>query len=295
MSNTYRLTYYPWITQSKTPPQLDQYIRLFAGEVEAQLGRLNAGIKIEVLPPIEVPAQIAAITSGACEIALMNPLGYIFARRRNPAVVPSVLALRIVDGKPGPTYFAQIYTRKKTAITEADLGKMKGRSIGFGVAYSTSNFLMPAYELTMMGRQKTDKGLHPLTAFSRVEYYGGHPEVAKAVYEGRVDVGAGHDGVIDDLATQYGYGDAKDCLVRLVRTRPIPSDPIVVSVKNEKDRSVLQECFVAAGKTANGAEALKQFWGNAQGLANTEAKAYDELEQILKELSLSDADVLKPS
>jgi ABC-type phosphate/phosphonate transport system substrate-binding protein len=53
------------------------------------------------------------------------------------------------------------------------------------------------------------------TSFASVQFLGGHDLVAGAVYEGRFDVGAGHDGVIDDLANQPGCGDARDVLVRL--------------------------------------------------------------------------------
>jgi phosphonate transport system substrate-binding protein len=89
------------------------------------------------------------------------------------------------------------------------LEQLRGRAIGYGTPYSTSNFLIPALEIKKAG-------LHPFTAFSRIEFVGGHELVAKAVYEGRLDAGAGHDGVIADLSNQYGYGDSAEKLVTLL-------------------------------------------------------------------------------
>jgi ABC-type phosphate/phosphonate transport system substrate-binding protein len=120
--------------------------------VEGELAKAKAAIaKIEVLPPLEVPDQIGAIADGRCQIALMNPLGYVFARARNPQVAAIALAQRIIHGKVGDVYFAQVYAHKSSGITKDDLSRMKGRSIGFGVPISTSNFLVPAYELRQGG------------------------------------------------------------------------------------------------------------------------------------------------
>lgn len=192
----YKLTYYPWITQHVDPQEIARQIRRFADTLQVELKKAKATtVDVEVLPPLEVLLQIAAIAKNACEIALMNPLGYVFARARNCNFAAVALAQRIIDHEVGDVYYSQIYTSTKTAISA--LSNMKGRSIGFGVSYSTSNFLVPAYELKK-------RGLHPLSAFSRVEHLGGHDLVAKAVYEGRIDLGAGHDGVIVDLAAQCG-------------------------------------------------------------------------------------------
>ena len=56
-----------------------------------------------------------------------------------------------------------------------------------------SNFLIPA-------RMLTQAGLHPWLSFRRVEFLQGHDLVARAVYDGTVALGAGHDGVITTLA-----------------------------------------------------------------------------------------------
>jgi ABC-type phosphate/phosphonate transport system substrate-binding protein len=117
--------------------------------------------------------------------------------------------------------------------------------------------------------------------------------VAKAVYAGKVELGAGHDGVIVDLAGQPGFGGAKDRLQTVLESRRIPSDAIAVFVENETERTVLQEALVAAGKTPEGKDALAKFWGNAQGVSRTTPDAYKDLNKSVEELALSERDLIR--
>ncbi len=280
----YRLSYYPWLTQNVPATEIDRQIRRYAGLAAEQLARLkDPDPRVEVLPPADVPEQISQLVENKAEIALMNPLGFVFARNRTGNVSAEAVALRIIDGKVGSVYFAQLYTHKKTAIRRPE--QAKGRSIGYGVSYSTSNFLIPAYLLRKAG-------VHPLLGFGRVEFLKGHEVVARAVYEGKVEVGAGHDGVIVDLSNQPGYGDAGEVLLQIARSDPIPSDPVVVSVTDDAARQRLREALVAAGNTPAGKEALKIFWGNTQGLAPTDTSKYDGLSEALKRLKLDETDLL---
>jgi ABC-type phosphate/phosphonate transport system substrate-binding protein len=100
--------------------------------------------------------------------------------------------------------------------------------------------------------------------------------------------------VIIDLANQRGYGDAEDVLVQLKRSEPIPSDPVVVTTPDPGKRALLQRAIVDAGETPEGKEALKVFWGNVQGLADTTSQPYMGLADALKALKLEQADVIPP-
>jgi phosphonate transport system substrate-binding protein len=278
-----RLSYYPWITQNVTPQFLDQQICRFAQLLEQQLVKASSGSSVAVLPPLDVPAQIEQLLSGNCDLALMNPLGYVFARSRDVSVQSIAVAQRIIDGKVGTVYYAQVYTHRKTAIR--DIAQAKGRSIGFGAKVSTSNFLVPANELRA-------RGLHPLSAFASVSFIGGHEKVARAVYEGKVDLGAGHDGAIVDLSNQYGYGDAKECLVQLLRSAPIPSDPVALRSSDPSVKKFVTDALVAASVTPDGKDALAKFWGGVVGLETTTPDAYDVLMAALKGLNLAAGDIL---
>jgi len=314
MAQELRLSYYPWLTQNVDPTEIRRQIEVLAAIVGHELSRIvGQGVTVVVQRAIEVPEQIDKIVSGAHHIALMNPLGYVFARKRNAAVTPVAVAERIIDGKVGVTYFAQIYTNKRSAIkklynakneptenaAQADPRSIEEfrkqvfntdktrltRSIGFGLPYSTSNFLLPAYDLWRVG-------IHPFMRFNRVEFLRGHEVIARAVYDGKVDLGAGHDGVIIDLSNQPGYGDAGERLVTLLRSDPIPSDPVAVNIPDDKARASVQQALVAAGRTPEGKQALIAFWGNTQGLAATDERPYQLLDQVLGDLQLAEKDLL---
>jgi ABC-type phosphate/phosphonate transport system substrate-binding protein len=288
MAETLRLSYYPWITQHVSQTELRQQVERFAAVLSLSYANLGGAMYsgVTVLNPLDVYAQVNQIVSGDAELALMNPLGYMFARQRSSFAVKSiVVALRAIDGVIGDTYYAQVYARRDAGI--ADLASGRGKSIGFGVPYSTSNFLIPAHELRLAG-------LHPLTAFSSVNFLGGHDKVAIAVYEGCIQLGAGHDGVITDLARQPGYADAQDVLVRLHKSAPIKSDPIAVLIRNANERGLVQRALIVASQTTEGRDALARFWGQVKGLAAVTEDAYDNLMAAANGLALTESEILEP-
>lgn len=283
MAKTYHLSYYPWITQHKPPEVIRQNIEIFASALEQEIQSLSGEqASITVLPAMEVPQQIESLTKGDSQIALMNPLGFVYARQKNPQIDVAVVALRIIDGKVGDSYFAQIYTHFDTGIK--DLPGLRNRSIGYGSSQSTSNFIIPAFELK-------HAGIHPFAAFKRVEFVGGHDKAAMAVYNKQIDAGAGHDGVIIDLANQPGYSDAKEKLVTIHRSNPIPSDPIAVNVRDKSEYDFIQKGLVAISQKNPAREAIIEFWGNAQGLKETYYQSYDYLLEAVDELGLSEKDI----
>jgi ABC-type phosphate/phosphonate transport system substrate-binding protein len=283
MTRHFRLTYYPWITQHVEPSTIHENVARFAGLVEQAFDGILAGATLEVLPPMEVPAQIEALQSQRDHIALMNPLGLAFARAASPSIEPLAVAQRIIDGTVGTTYFAQLYVRRAADV--ADIGQVKGTSIGYGVPYSTSNFVVPAHLLLRAG-------VHPLLSFKQIAFTGGHDKAALAVYRGEVTVGAGHDGVLADLARKPGYEDAQDVLQTLVRSDPIPSDPVAVNLPGREEQEAIRRALLAAAATPRGKESIAIFWGNAQGLAATEGDDYGGLLRAVEALRFTGADLL---
>ena len=292
-----QLTYYPWITQSISGGQLAAAIGAFAQILEADLvARLGEALTIDVLPEMDVSDQVAHVKATPPQgsngtIALMNPLGYAVAHASEGMVTAAAVVRRRISGSaPGPTYRAQIYVNALTGITSLD--GLRKRSFAFGSPQSTSNFLMPAHMLW-------SNGIHPLHAFGRLEFSGGHDFVAKAVYEGRVDAGAGHDGVIIDLATKPGFSNAGERLTRLAWSPDIPSDPVAAHVP---DSAMLTEVIAslveiapATNQNAPGNQAIKVFWGTAEGLEAIDARAYEPLLKVAADLGLRPEDMLRKS
>lgn len=275
MPDALRLTYYNGIAQGIPPQQIDDAVKAFAQEIVRA-----GGHAIDVLPLVEIPQQIAMIANAQCEIALMNPLGYVFAQRLTSKVTPIAIAIRTTALGTGPTYLSQVYVNAATGIS--DVSGLLGRSFGFGSAVSTSNFLVPAAELRK-------RGVHPLTGPKTIRYLGHHDQVAEAVYDGVVDAGAGHDGVIDDLAKIHP--DAPQKLKRLFWSDPIPSDPIASNLSGAELQK-LTAAVLAAGKTAEGMASIGTFWGTPHGIEAVQPDAYSSLDGYLTDLSLRMQDIL---
>jgi ABC-type phosphate/phosphonate transport system substrate-binding protein len=289
---TLRLSYYPDITQHRTPQEIRDAVIVFASALERELQRsTGAPVSINVLPVMSVPDQTRATAEGECEIALIKPSAYIYAHRRNAKVLPAAVALRKIDGKIGDTYFAQVYAQTRLGLRTFDdlraacrQERSKRPTVGFGDSFSTANFLVPAALLV-------SNGCNPFTRFRRMEFFGGHDGTARAVYEDKADVGAGHDGVIVDLARQPGYADAEARLTRIGR-RDIHSDPVAVVVDDGNLRSAIEQSLLAIEALDPVKKALDVFWGAVFGLGPTKHANYKSIEDAIDSLGIPEADVL---
>jgi phosphate/phosphite/phosphonate ABC transporter binding protein len=295
MPRKVQLTYYPWITQSISGAALATAIKSFATVLATDLGaRLGEAVGIDVLPEMDVSDQIAHVKAPPAAgidgvLALMNPLGYAAANAAEPAVVAVTVVRRQIPGSAaGPTYRAQIYVNALSGITR--LAELRNRTFAFGSPQSTSNFLMPAHLLW-------SNGVHPLHAFSTLLFAGGHDTVAQAVYKGQVDAGAGHDGVIIDLATKRGYSNAAERLTRIAWSHDIPSDPVVLRTGDGAFQAAMVASLCAIAPVnkaaAPGNQAIKTFWGTAEGLEPIAPNAYAVLLSSAAHLGLRPDDMLK--
>lgn len=287
---TIRLTYYPDITQGQAAERVRREVEVFAAALAGQLSTdLGTSVTVEVPEVLEVPAQFRDIVDGRSAIALLKPVTYIFAHRRDARIVPACVAHRPIDGKVGTSYFGQVYTRRDTGITsldQLDANRAGTLAMAYGDRFSTSNFLIPANIL------RREAGIHPFLYFARTEFFGGHDRAAEAVYDGRADIGAGHDGVITILAQTRP--DAADKLVRLGR-EDIHSDPVVVHTGVLPEPITLesiQEACVKVAKTPEVQAALDLFWGWVKDLSPTRHENYASIEAALAGLHLDEADML---
>jgi ABC-type phosphate/phosphonate transport system substrate-binding protein len=289
------LSYYPWITQSISGQELRDAIDAFRAVFEEKL-KLGLGndIQLKLQNVMEIPAQLKdleAVPAGdvVAKIGLLNPLGYAVVHKRTPTIEAVALIRRKgVDGKPGSTYYAQLYTHRQTFVKKKEnmkVSDVQGHSLAFGSPQSTSNFLVPAKMLL------TAK-IHPLNGLSRVEFTGGHDKAAAAVYEGRLEVGAGHDGAISGLAGKPGYSDANEVLVQIAKSDPILSDPVAVHTRDSAVRDEIRKALLEVAKpgeqTSKGNQIVKRFWDTEEGFEAVAPEAYNSLRKIMSELALSD-------
>jgi hypothetical protein len=114
--------------------------------------------------------------------------------------------------------------------------------------------------------------------------------VARAVYSGEVDVGAGHDGVIVDLARQPGFTNAEKVLIRLDRVF-IHSDPVAINVEPTL-RAPLTKALLAIATRTPIKKALDIFWGAVVGLGQTQHENYSSVEKAIDQLAIPEESIL---
>lgn len=305
MARKLSFSYYPWISQKLSGEPLKQAIARFVQLLNDALRSMPENdLEIDAPVVFDVPKQMEDIKTPPVgvigKIALMNPLGYVLARKNNAGQVDEqVKAIAVVlrpeigklpnEAKAVPKYKAQLYARVDTGIKA--LEQVGGRSLGFGSSHSTSNFLVPAAHLHT-------KGIHPLSAFKRVAFTGGHREAVLAVYKGELDVGAGHDGVIVDLASVEGFKDATKVLKTIEGgwSEDIPSDPVVMNAPDAA-RERIVEALVKVGAPnkpdSDGNAVVDSFWGTKQGFERILPDAYDVLFKSMRLLNLEQKDLMK--
>ena len=296
-SQTGRLTlsYYPWIKQNISAADLRTAVDKFGQVLQEALGRT---LKVDLQPVMEIPDQLEDIkrppaNDVIARVGLLNPIGYALIRRE-PEIEGIAVIRRKIGAEVGPTYKAQLYTNWKTKITK--MSEVRGRSIAYGSPQSTSNFLVPAMRLW-------EAKIHPLNGFNRVEFAGGHDTAAVAVYEGRLEVGAGHDGAVLGLAARRGYKDAGDVLVNIDWSDPIPSDPVAIHTTDAAVRKQVTDALLAIAKpkdnSSAGNVAVKGFWDTDEGFDPIAPKAqitpekYDTLFAIMEKMGLRRDDMLR--
>ena len=293
--NRVTLSYYPWIKQGISAADLRTAVDKFAHVLQAALG--NA-LTVDLQNVMEIPEQLEDMKRPPANdvvgrIGLLNPIGYALIRRE-PGVEGIAVIRRKIGAEIGPTYKAQLYTNWKSKITK--VSEVRGRSIAFGSPQSTSNFLVPAMRLW-------EAKIHPLNGFNRVEFAGGHDTAAVAVYEGRLEVGAGHDGAVLGLAARRGYRDAGDVLVNIDWSDPIPSDPVAIQTADPVVRKQVTDALLAIAKpndkTSAGNVAVRGFWDTDEGFepiapnAQIKAETYDTLSAIMEKMGLRRDDMLR--
>jgi phosphonate transport system substrate-binding protein len=152
---------------------------------------------------------VEAIGSGELDLAFLGPLTYLEAHKKFEAV--SILKPKNAGGSA--TYRSVIITKKDSQVR--GLPDLRGRSVAFSAAKSTSGNLIPRYLLA-------NSGIH-LGELSHYENFDYHESVVKAVLKGQIDAGA----VRDAVANKY----MKLGIEVIATSEAIPTGPLVASPK----------------------------------------------------------------
>lgn len=158
---------------------------------------------------------IEAICSDVVEIAWFGPASYLPAKERGCA---ELLAVDVHHGKS--TYYSGIYAAKDSGI--AALTDLKGRTVAFGDANSTSSFVYPVAMILAAG-------LDPVNDLGAIRMTGSHANSLKALAEGQVDAAAAS---FDSFEKAINAGTiSADNFVVVAKSDPIPNPPLAMSTK----------------------------------------------------------------
>lgn len=160
------------------------------------------GMKVEFTPVSDYAASVEALANKQIDLAWFGGLTFVLANSRSGGkMIP--LVQREEDEK-----FRSVFITSDPAIkTLADL---KGKTLSFGSASSTSGHVMPRSFML-------DAKINPDTDLKRVAYSGAHDATIAAVAAGKVDAGAVNISVWDKFVLDKKVDTAK---VRVFYTTP---------------------------------------------------------------------------
>ncbi len=186
---------------------------LFAATTKA------TGLNFELKVGQTYGAVVEAICGGVTEIAFFGAATYLPARERGCA---ELLAVDVHHGQS--VYYSGIFVRADAPITA--LADLKGRSVTFGDANSTSSFVYPVAMLLAAG-------LDPAKDLAAVRLTGSHANSLKALAEGQVDAAAASFDSFEKAVNQKVLEPGKFRV--LAKSDPIPNPPIAMSTKLPAD------------------------------------------------------------
>lgn len=158
---------------------------------------------------------IEAICSHVVEIAWFGAASYLPAQQRGCA---ELLAVDVNKG--ASVYYSGIYARKDSGIST--LADLRGRSMAFGDANSTSSFVYPVAMIVAAG-------LDPVTDLGAIRMTGSHANSLKALAEGQVDAAAASFDSFEKAINQGTLNVAEFTVVG--KSDPIPNPPLAMSTK----------------------------------------------------------------
>jgi phosphonate transport system substrate-binding protein len=167
----------------EAPTELARKFAPLGQYLESQLG-----MKVEWTPVTDYAAAVETLVNRKVDLAWFGGFTFVQASvRSNGKVVP--LVQREEDTKFRSVFITDAASGIRT------LADLKGRSVSFGSASSTSGHLMPRHFLL-------SAGIKPEADFKHVAFSGAHDATVAAVAAGKVDAGALNISVWEKLVAE---------------------------------------------------------------------------------------------
>jgi phosphonate transport system substrate-binding protein len=153
------------------------------------------GMKVEWTPVTDYAAAVEALVNGKVDLAWLGGFTFVQANARSHGMV-----VPLVQRAEDEQFRSVFITGAGSGIVA--LKDLKGRTLSFGSASSTSGHLMPRYFLQRAGID-VDRDL------GRVSYSGAHDATIFAVAGGKVDAGALNISVWERFVTEKRVDPAR--------------------------------------------------------------------------------------
>ncbi|MFB6355819.1 MAG: phosphate/phosphite/phosphonate ABC transporter substrate-binding protein [bacterium] len=197
------------------------------------------------------------------DLVFLGPLSYVKAVDQGAPYHPLVQPQRF--GKT--TYRSMIITHRDSSIRSVD--DLRNRTMAFVDPLSTSGYLIPKILL------KSQYGINISTDLRRSAFVGGHDQVVRAVYNRTFDAGA----VFVD-ARNIVKDIPKESFRILVKSDPIPSEPIAVRNTLDKDTTKkLRNFFLRLHKSP---EILEKLGDDIQQFRPSSDTVYERIRKLRK-------------
>jgi len=231
----------------------------------------ETGLSIKVAIPKSYEELIEHFGKDKSCFGILNGQSYVMANKKYGATV-KLRSVRFGHA----TYAGQIVVRANSGIKSVT--DLNGKSIAYTDELSTSGYLYPK-KILEKNKVKPSKEV-----FAQK-----HDEVIRMVYEGKVDAGAAFysppstDGKIRDARARVmdQYPDVEKKVISLIKTDPIPNDPIVFSKNFDEEASrKLYIALVKMAKDPQGKQALQDLYGS-EGFVKAVDADYNSLRQVM--------------
>ncbi len=195
----------PWAEQV---PQLR--VGLLGGENEAdRMGRFGAyrdlleatfGVPTRLFAASDYAGVLQAFSAKQIEVAALGPSGYAGAWLDTNGGVEPLLAAEEADGTI--SYVAVMVVRADSGITSME--QMRGKSLAWADANSTSGYLIPRFALRRAGI-----GVESGQYFARTGFAGGHEQGVIAVLQRQYDAAVTWASGQGDVAQGFSRGNLR--------------------------------------------------------------------------------------
>jgi phosphonate transport system substrate-binding protein len=212
--------------------------------LESRLAAQGVHADVRIYAPTAYISVVDALRFGHADAALMGawPMSLAHAKAGANVVLAEHREVMIGDtAATAPHYYSYYIVRPDSPYT--DLASLRGATVAYPSATSTSGYVFPVAKLVQEGLLATpDKGeVDPARFFGKVQFAGGYAQAWEALKNGQADVAVTAGDINAKLFSEVLAGS------RIVATQgPIPSHGVVFAKEfaGTPEAQALQHAFL---------------------------------------------------